>query len=487
MTAVVLDPNITAVQRRSGPGARSHGPAESTACGSARIPPLREEYTSLGVWLQPVEHRRLPCTGSTTDGGVDTSGGLVSDCGTQGGASGASPGPRWMETLRRALEHAEIPAVASESSGQDERVLGPAALVELLEQLGAWLSSPAADVSAAARRAFSDADLHSLLVGVLRRAGTSSLGGTPGGVTGWGDECQHRGLPLAAISQVARVIGLLSWRCSDDAAAFTRVRVVGALCAVMGRFVADADVQLHAIFALRVLLEENPDTVCEEAMREDAAQRLRSVSVAHPQQHALQREVQRTCQLLAPCRPEPLGGSDRRGIASALMERRAAEAARPNVVTSTWGWLFSGGGGGDQATGPGGTASARGPRQSTSEPPGTRRRTSTPYMSPLASLGATSGRNPFLENGMPRLDLRLIGQGGDPKPSPEKGSVMSMGLSPAAPTSAVRRANSRPMAASSASRDDNSPHTPPAVRLQQREEAFRELSTFTPSARASVQ
>lgn len=468
-SAVLLDPQLLAVTARGRTG-------DDATAEQATQPGLREEYAStVGSYVPAGESvRRSPLPSEVSSpleratwrevpagteaspiaqtpwkesAGVVEAGSaakaawrevpLSTEATETGGDSSPAPAQRWMRRLRRSLEHPDV-------GGEQQ--------LALLQQLNLWLDgSP--DMAAAARRALVDAGLHASLVEVVRRA--SAAGG--------------RGrAELLVASQACRAIGLGSKDFPEGAVAFARALAAPALCGLMRRWLANADVQQSAALALRSLLEEDTASAAD-AISAGAPQLLRAALAAHPAVAELQRDGGRAAQLLVsqtddvvadtPPREEPAGQANpRKGLASALLERRAAEQSKPSMVSAAVGWLFSNVR----------VNAARGPRQGASEPPGGRAPAPAPCMP--------------IPPGVPRLDLRSVLQH-DPEAArhpPEAAGVAITG------PGGARRASSRPAArptgsaahepAASSSPRDDSPHTPPAVRLQRREEALNAMA-----------
>ncbi|CAK0788496.1 unnamed protein product, partial [Prorocentrum cordatum] len=231
---------------------------------------------------------------------------------------------------------------------------------------------------------------------------------------------------------------------------------VAALCELMRRWPADADVLAGAAFALRSLLEADA-SVAAAGRSAGAPQRLRAALAEHPARTELQHEGLHALQLLAtlggsggPVGWEDDPGSGRRGLASALLERRAADATRPDAVSTAMGWLLSGG------RSPAGLRA----RQGSSEPPGRRARAPAPCMpAPAPPQGV-----------VPRLDSRATPRRGttdgwsSPLSGPPSASAPSTGREGRSSSRAARPTPPRRWAATAAERDE-SPHTPPAARL----------------------
>lgn len=482
-TALLLDPHILAATQHGGRGFLD------TKAGDAIVPPLREEYASLTASQMPTDEglRMSPLASEVSsqlernaswreapvcpeasptartpwrEAARGSEQSLVVQAswrevpGTEaadGGSGNSSPAPaqRWMRRLRRSLEHPD-------AGGEPQ--------LALLQQLNLWLDgSP--DMAAAARRALVDAGLHASLVDVVRRA--SAAGG--------------RGrAELLVAGQACRAIGLGSRDFPEGASAFSRVLAAPAICGLMRRWLANADVQLNAVLALRGLLEEDA-VAAADALSAGALQLLRAALAAHPKVAELQRDGTRAAHLLVSHteeasvegqqQEEDVRANPRKGLATALLERRAAEQAKPSMVSAAVGWLFSGGR----------PAAARGPRQGASEPPGCR------------TSAAPAPCMPQPHGGVPRLDLRsVVHQDAEGARSVPEAAVL------AGQAAAVRRATSRPASRPApgavapahepgpSSPRDESPHTPPAVRLQRREDLEEEALSAMGGAAESV-
>eukprot|EP00927_Polykrikos_kofoidii_P082241 TRINITY_DN8118_c0_g1_i1.p1 TRINITY_DN8118_c0_g1~~TRINITY_DN8118_c0_g1_i1.p1 ORF type:complete len:950 (+),score=183.40 TRINITY_DN8118_c0_g1_i1:141-2990(+) len=283
--------------------------------------------------------------------------------------SAPAPGQRWMRRFRKAFESTDFSAESQ---------------LALLQQLEGWLEG-SADIAAAARRAFTDASLQGPVVDYLRWA--SAAGGR------WRTE-------LAVASQACRVIGLTSRDFPEGAAAFFKARAASTLCGLMRRWLSNGAVQLGAVFALRILLEEDPhgpiadsleaSKAAQQQAAQQAQQLVRAAMATHPRLGELMSDGSIVVQLLSLSNrdqsesPSAVSSasstSGRKGIATALMERRAADAAKPGVVSAAVGWLFSGSREWNQKNSLKGTA----------EPPGSRSGHMAPPPEPFAPLALNS-------------------------------------------------------------------------------------------------
>jgi hypothetical protein len=257
---------------------------------------------------------------------------------------------------------------------------------------------------------------------------------------------------------------------------------VSTLCGLIQRWSSDGEIQLSAINALNAIIEENAQASAK-AVSAGAVQLVRTAINAHPRNPEIQRSGTRALQHLSTSASAAIpttslvtavGGVDeeetssRKGLAAALMEKRAADAvAKPNIVSTTMNWLFSG----RQR----GSASNR--QGNNSEPPGARhhsQRSAAP--APLApTTPATS---------VPHLDLAGQTSAASARKVPladgwhagAHAAANSAGVSSSA--AAGRRATSRPAPmVSTAAHDDGmspreeSPLTPSVVRSLHRRDA----------------
>lgn len=475
LSALVVEPHVVAAYRQHAGG------ATRDTVGQASTLPLREEYVGLGGWLLPQEGRRqtapaghevspvaahsvwreaplvvLPERSDLTDSCVGSPNSL------SGSPAAGGLNQRWMRNLRRALEQGSNPA--QEASAGPEGAEPP---LTLLLQLNAWLEARTSDTAAAARRALVDSGLAPALVESVRRAGASGT---------------RERTELAIAVQACRAIGLSAQQFPDGAAAYAVTSATSAICGLMRRWLTDGEVQASAALALRELLEEDAESgaVVAEAISGGAPRLLRAAIAAHPQLVDLHRNASRAAQLLAEPLDAAAGSSEsssvpgsnsatgeeqtsgvRRDLAAALKERRAAEAARPGVVNQAMGWLFSGGRTPPVAASASVLSGRSVQRQGASEPPGSRGPAVPAPCVPAPTAAAFRPVGPISRTASNGIAVGSAGSSSSAV-APRRQTSRPCARAPA--TVAVRETiDSSPQ--------DDSPHTPPAVRLRRRLEA----------------
>jgi len=282
-------------------------------------------------------------------------------------------------------------------------------------------------------------------------------------------------------AEACKAISLGAWSFPEGAIAFTEVRAVPALCGLMRRWLSHGDVLLGALLALRRLLEEEA-SVANLMLVEGGLQLVRAALAAHPTLPKLQQDgAWAEQQLLAvaggnvarssttsvealeaeEATASTSSGPGRRGMAAALLERRAAASAKTGVVGTAMGWLLSGGAHGSwlgYGTGEPSASSSTPLAPSTSAPP----------PAPCPPMQPT----------VPRLDFRVV-----PQERNADARRLAAGSPENASAAAVHRAASESPAA--ADDDDATPQTPPAVRLQRRLEGQGPREEAMPVPRAA--
>lgn len=375
--AIVLEPRITAVYprvpRHSG-GGHSGQPDQVSKFGvsggdaetaphppgpEAPLPRLREEYLHLGVWLVP-DTPRTPQASPARGWEAPQSRSRFEPCRSQPAKPvdprRLMPTQRWMWDFRTALQE---PDAVTDS------------LVAAMQQLIGWLGD-CDEVSSLAKRGLASANLYAEIVDTLRRAGTS------GG---------HRRTELAVAAHACQVIGLCVQHNEEGATAFIAAGAVPSLCGLMRRWLTNGEIQSRALFAMRRLIEEDVDSTMR-AFPEGASQLVVASLAAHPGLPELQKNGTRTAQLLMAqaeesstvsglglrqrsAAPPIVGGAagagsvqaghddngvrertppvsdegfnnGRKDMATKLLERRAANAAKPGVLKVALGWFFNG-------------------------------------------------------------------------------------------------------------------------------------------------
>jgi len=441
--AMLIDPIIDKVCCHEALGSMD------TSCGKdsreIAAPSLREEYASLGIMLLPEESRRTsPPRTEVAHIAVYPWQQILEAALHEDG--GPAPTQRWMWRMRRVLEH---PDASSE------------ALLQLLTQIAAWLQGGGA-VAADVQLAISTAGLPPGLILLLQRFLLEHA--EPKSPT--------RRVELSITMQICRIIALSCKGFPECAAAFTQTHAMSTLCSLMQRWPENGDIQLSAMYAINALVEEDTHAAAK-AVSSGAMHWVRVAANMHPKNPEVQRCCARALQHLSSAPVEAVLVGDnttidrtqiegdvasRKGLAEALMEKRAADAvAKPGIVSTAVGWLFSG----RQR----GNASSR--QENKSEPPG--RRTSN------QKIAAPAPCVPPTPVAVPRVELT--------PPSPHSDTWRSrLGTAGASASKAAgdgRRATSRPapMVATEAHDDGMSPRedyddpmTPSVVRSMHRRE-----------------
>jgi len=470
LSALVLDPVVDKVYRRDPSATAAAGDAETISAGP---PPLRDEYASLGVWLLPEEsQRKSTATAQVSHVAVLPWNQVLEAAASEGGGPAATQ--EWMWRMRRILDH---PDAAGE------------AVLPLLAQICTWFDGDD-ELADTVKHAVSAAGLQPGLVRMVQRA-LAEPEETSGGM---------RRTDLAVAECAARLIGLCSKGPPESATSFAEAGAVAALCGLMQRWPEDGDAQFSAICALGTMSEEDVE-VAATALSAGVLHLVRAAVNAHPGNAELQRCGTRALQHfsnVAAAVPPPGGSSpsdgtlpgqetnkddesdkrsNRKGLAAALLEKRAAEQ-QPSMVSTAVGWLFSG-----QT----GSAPASARQGNNSELPNGR----TQAGIPSAQLVAPA---PFLPTpgGIPRLEVQSARtvQSADSWRTP---GVTALSSTPGVTAVSGRRATSKalpsPVVATAAhdndmSRDE-SPFTPAAVRnrmqLREQKDAEHPDSTQVPA------